>query len=486
MSDHRKEGPDMKPGIRAAQIYPVLLGTVFLLAVPFSPAVGGYTRITAFKASVYCILTVLFLIPSLIDPPPLRGFFQEPARPLALIYLFFCLLSAVCSRWPETALLGGTRSEGLIQIGLYVLSFLVLSLRPVHHSFLLPSFAAGILITDAVCLLQLGGINVLGLFPPGLGWADAGVSYPGAYLGTLGNAGQTGAVLASASALFFLSLLQYGEKRLLLVPVLLLSAVVLSLMDLTAPRLAVSVIVLVSLPVYGRTPSAVCRWGVCSFPLIAIFLWRPFGIRSALLLLPAALCFYFEPRLSKTRGIRRWSALLFACLGILSAVLFLSYRGWYGPFREAGALLHGKLDNDMGSGRVYIWRQVASAVPEHLWLGTGPDTLGLLGLPPYSYYSEEAGRSITLSIDAAHCEYLHTLVCCGLPAALCHLGLAVCAMIGFFRKQDRGRICSGVAACYSVQALFGISMCSSAPVFWAFLALSLAEGGVPPAPIRQK
>jgi len=476
----------MRPGIRAAQIYPVLLGTLFLLIVPFLPADGGYTHITAFKAVCYCVLTALFLIFTLLDPPPLSSFFHDPARLLALGYLSFCLLSTACSLWPKTALLGGSRSEGLLHIGLYILSFLVLSLRPARYFVPLLAFAIAVLIMDIICLFQLGGVNVLGLYPPGLNWSDANIRYLGAYLGTLGNAGQTGAVLASASVLFFLSLLQYGKKRLLLAPALLLSILVLSLMDLTAPRLAVAVIVLISLLPYGRTPSDVCRWGVCSFPVIGVLLWRPLGILAGLFLLPAALCFYFEPRLSNTRDFRPWSAVIFAFLCVLCVALFLSYRGWYGPFREAAALMRGNLTDDMGSGRIYIWRQVAAAVPEHLWLGTGPDTLGLLGLAPYTYYSEEAGRDIVLSIDAAHCEYLHTLACCGLPAALCRLGLAGCALIGFFHKQGSRRICSGAAACYSVQALFGISMCSSAPVFWVLLALSVAEGGVPPESNRQK
>ena len=119
-----------------------------------------------------------------------------------------------------------------------------------------------------------------------------------------------------------------------------------------------------------------------------------------------------------------------------------------------------------------------AAVPAHLWLGTGPDTLSLRNLSPYVYEAAEAGRTVTLGIDAAHCEPLHTLVCCGLPAALCHLGLFVCAGVGFFRRREAGRSCAGAALCYALQALAGISMCQSAPVFWVLLALSLTEGGL--------
>ena len=51
-----------------------------------------------------------------------------------------------------------------------------------------------------------------------------------------------------------------------------------------------------------------------------------------------------------------------------------------------------------------------------------------------------------------------------------------CAARGFFRKSGEARLCAGAALCYALQALFGISMCSSAPVFWVLLALSAEPG----------
>ena len=110
-------------------------------------------------------------------------------------------------------------------------------------------------------------------------------------------------------------------------------------------------------------------------------------------------------------------------------------------------------------------------------LGTGPDTLALRNLVPYTYEAAEAGRTVTLAIDAAHCEVLQTLVCCGLPAALCHLGLLVWSALAFFRSENGRHSCAGGAFCYALCSLTGISMCLSAPIFWILLALSCTEGG---------
>ena len=466
----------MALGSRVSRVYLFALGTAFLLAAPFFAPGGGYGRITGFKAWAYVLLTGLFLAVSLFDLPKVRGFFRAPERWLALGYLAFCLLSALCSPWRRTAFLGGSRREGFLHIALYLCSFLLLSCREFPKKGLLCAFAAAMLLQDLLCLFQLGGLNVLGLYPAGLGWADAGVRYPGAYLGTLGNAGQTGAVLAAGAALGALSILEQGGKRFLLLPMVALNAFLLAEMDVAGALLALLGVLLLALIPYGKTLGGLCRWGCLIALTLALGCWRILGPGPALgLTVLAGACLLGERRLPGERDCRLLSLLLLGFLCLLALGLALSYEGWYAPLREASALLRGEVSDSMGSGRVYIWRQVLRALPERFWLGSGPDTLGLRGLAPYRAYDPALGRETALQIDAAHCEVLQTLVCCGPGAAACHLGLGVCAALGFFRKTGTARLCAGAAFCYALQALFGISMCASAPLFWVLLALSVQK-----------
>lgn len=483
----------MALGSRAARSYLFVLGTVFPLAAPFFASGGGYGRIMDFKASLYLALTAAFVLISLFDLPRERGFFRSPPRLLALGYLFFCLLSALCSPWRRTAFLGGSRAEGFVHLALYVLSFLLLSSRGFPRRGLLCAFAAALGLQGLLCILQLAGVNALGLYPPGLGWADAGLRYPGAYLGTLGNAGQTGEVLAAGAALCLLAILEKGGKYFLLLPFAALDAFLLSEMDVTGPMLALCAVLLPALPLYGKTPGALCRWGGLAALTLALLGRQIIGYGTALgLTLLAGACFLLERRLPGDRDCRRLSRILMMLLCLLGLALVFTYRGWYGPLREASALLHGTAGAEMGSGRVYIWEQVVKALPDHFWLGSGPDTLGLRGLRPYTAFDPALGREVTLRIDAAHCEYLHTLACSGPGAALMHLGLAVCAALGFFRQRGARRACAGAALCCSIQALFGISMCAAAPTFWALLALSVnpylnqEEGGGDAEPDEQE
>lgn len=467
----------MRLGDRTAEGYTLLLSSAFLLAAPYFAAGGGYTRISGFKALLYVLLTLPFLLTGFMDRPGLRALTRGPERVLTLLWLFFCLLSALFSPWRRTAFSGGSRQEGFLHLALYGLSFLLLSLRRSRKEILLPVFAAGILLLDALSLLQLLGRNPLGLYPPGMGWADANLRYAGAYLGTVGNAGQTGAVLTAAAALLFLSILEKGGKRWLLLPLLLFTAWILGGMDQTAPMLALGILALLCLPLCGSL-QRLCRW-LCAVPLSAgALLGRLLPPGAGLFLAGAALGAWLLLRLGPgERPARAWSLCLFVLLPVLGLLFLYRYEGWYAPLAEAGRLLRGELSEGMGSGRVYIWTQVLGAAKEHLLLGTGPDTLSLRQLAPYRYYSEEAGRLVTLSIDAAHSEVLQTLVCCGLPAAFCHLGLFFCAGLRFFLGREAGRVCAGAALAYALQAMFGISMCASAPIFWVLLALSISEEG---------
>ena len=266
----------MALGSRTAKLYLLSL-CVFILAAPFFAPGGGYGRMTGFKASFYAVLTAAFLLVSLPDLRREKGFFRSPARCLALGYLFFCLLSALCSPWKREAFLGGSRSEGFLHLALYAGSFLVLSLRSVPRRGLLCAFTAALGLQGLLCLLQLAGVNALGLYPPGLGWADAGLRYPGAYLGTLGNAGQTGAVLAAGAALGGLYLLEKGGRAFLLLPFLALDAFLLSEMDVTGPMLALCVLLLLAVLPYGKTAGGLCRWGGLSALTLALILRKLLG-----------------------------------------------------------------------------------------------------------------------------------------------------------------------------------------------------------------
>ena len=376
---------------------------------------------------------VLAMVPALLRSRD-RGR-RDPAVP-ALVggYLLLTLVSGLRSPYNYNFLIGLSRREGLLTQVLYGLLCLGMArygrLRPWH----LRLFGGTMLVFCGICLLQFLGRNPLWLYPQGLTWQDAGVRYSGAYLGTTGNADLTAALLSLAAGVFWGMLLKGKRKGDLLWLLPFLScAGVLWYSGVSAGRLSLLALILVL---------------------------TPLGLRL--------------------RGAKGWKWVLGAealiCLLALGAVYARDFGGTLGELHQ---VLHGHLEDSYGSHRVQIWREVLERMPEHLLLGTGPDSMQAWRLPGFSRYSPEAGTTIRRSIDAAHCEILGVAAQQGLPAALCFLALPALGLVRFCRSREKQAllpVLGGVLG-YGVQGLFGISMCVAAPLWWVFLGLLLRVAG---------
>ena len=163
--------------------------------------------------------------------------------------------------------------------------------------------------------------------------------------------------------------------------------------------------------------------------------------------------------------------------GVLLAAFLAVFLlpGLPGVLGEAHALLHGRAEDDFGSGRIYIWKNVWQAAKERPLFGGGPDTLSRRITAYFERY-DEAGHIVRRTgIDTAHNEYLNILANQGLFALLCWLGALGCSAVRFVRRageRPAALICGSAVLGYCVQAFFGISMCLSTPFFviaWAML-----------------
>ena len=418
---------------RLAGGYLALLMTLFL----FWTGTEGYTNLIAPKYRLFCWLCGGYLALSLgLELPALASCVERrallhgfgwPQRLLAA-YLLLSALAWACSPHRAESWLGMTRHEGLATILLYGLSCLQLA----RHGRARPWMAALLGLSGTasavLCLLQLAGLNPLGLYPEGMNYGDAYVKYSGAYLGTVGNVDLVAAVLCLAIPLLAGSVCCLRQRRrwLLLLPLALLLAVLLW-MNVTAGLVGLT----------GLLP--------------ALAVWRSRGRRRKMILLAMAV----------------------AGCGLLLALWLvdLPVELWH----QGHALLRGQAEDSFGTGRVYIWRQVLARVGRQFWLGSGPDTMAAAHLTPFSRYDAAQQVMRYAQIDVAHNEYLNILFHQGLPALGCYL--AMLAMLGWRWLHTRSAAAAILGAgvlCYAVQALFGFSMCPSAPFFWAVLGLLMA------------
>ena len=424
---------------RISDGYLTAMLTVFL----FFAGPGGYLSIDQDKFYCFLVITVAYLALLLLASaeywvlhrklPVGRDVLAQrfsPVQGLFLAYLLFTGISALLSPYGSQTWMGMSRNEGVLTIGLYVLGAVALSFFACPRHWHLGLFGVSVTGLCVLSLVQMAGYNPFGLYPEGYDYYDANVRYAGVFLSTIGNIDFLGAILAAAAPACLAGLLRLsGRRKWLLLCPLVLSLLVLALAQLDGGML---------------------------------------GSLITMLFVPAVV-------LPAQRVRRIWALAAGGCL-IAGLVIV-----WLVPFSnptlsQLHQLLHGQIEDSFGSGRIGIWRKVLALVPEHLWFGTGPDTLIAAGLPPFTRVSETWGL-MEAQIDTAHNEFLNILVQQGLLALLAYSAAVVLLLRRWLcqaRSSSAVAICGAGLIGYTIQSLFGISACFSAPVFWGLAGLMLA------------
>ena len=412
---------------------------LFIAVYLLFPGFRGYSGISEAKTWLFYGLTALLLLLGCVclarDLRAKRVRSLTAAQLAALAFLGFTLLSAAFSPvekgnpWYDPA-----AHEAALTVSLYVLLFLIVSRwgSPTERLFRVLFWT--MLCFCLICLLQALGGDPLGLYPDDLNYYDGyGVHYKGAYAGTVGNVDLVSAFLA-----------------------------------LIAPMLV--------LHTRGQKPRQAWPCWALAAACAGILIWLRVLCGLVGLAIGAAICL---PVLCPDKW-RKWILLAYGVLGIGTLALF-----WFADlpvslFHEIHEMLHGRIEDRFGTGRIYIWRQMLERVPDRLWLGVGPDMARYSGLQPFVRYDEFGqivmdanGRRITAQITDAHCYPLHILYCLGLPALLSWLSVVGTTLFHWFRRRrDRAMaILGGGFVCFICAMLFCFSSVIIMPFFWLTLGL---------------
>lgn len=428
---------------KLSYVFIVLMLTVFLFWFDSS----GYGGITEAKLTVFNIICGGYVILTLILIPAclatenmtvqeLKGYIKESTwvQRALLVFLLFTVVSALLSPYRSETWVGATRYEGVRSICIYVLCAVFLSSFGKLKLWMAYLLGGSVLCFSVICITQLFGANPFGLYPGELNYFGAGVDYSGAYLGTIGNTDLVAAFLCVAITLLWVCVVRMKDKYrfLLLIPTF------------------AALFVLLKMSVMAG--------------LVGVF-------GGAVLALPVVL-----PLNAKTRKV---IAIAIAVLLILAlAFLFFADIGT-GMLHEAHELLHGRVSDTFGSGRIHIWKNVLKIIPDNLWFGTGPDTMTYAKLDAFTRYDADKGVELVAEIDTAHNEYLNILFHQGVFALLAYLAALIIAAVKWIKRGNAttaGAACGAAVLCYCIQAFFGISMFLTAPFFW--MTLGLLDGSL--------
>lgn len=427
-------------------VFLLLMMTVFVLGFDHT----GFAGISGIKRTLFYILCggyvglILLWIPGSMAAGAVKigklwSMFCPSTLPqwLALAYLLLTVVSALRSPHGSVVWLGGSRSEGVLTIAIYCLTFYFVSKFAVVKPWMVYTLGASVTVFSLICILQLRGLNPFAMYPGEYTYFDAFAAYSGAYLGTIGNVDFVAAFLCIVIPILWISVIRMREKYrfVLLLP------------------LSLSLWVLLEMSVLAGLVGVLCG-GLLSLPMVAPF--------------------------SKT--VRKWIWILLASGTMIGVAMVYFVDFGSGFLQEMHLLMHGQAEDTFGSGRLYIWKNVLKQLGDGFWLGHGPDTLSLTGIKPFERYDETLGMTIVATIDAAHNEYLNILYHQGVFALASYVGLLGSSLWHFARHaaQKSGvAIAGGAVLCYGIQAFFGISQFITAPFFWIVLGVLEKERDKP-------
>ena len=402
---------------------------LMLLALPLWPGLEGYSDITGAKFRLFAALTLIWLAALGVCAVKYRW---RPARPgvfaaWALAFMAAVCLSTLCSGRIGYCLLGSARRDGAVTLLLYGAIALGVSRWGEMRERYVNLTALAAALCCAVAVLQLCRVNVLGLYPEGLSFYDAGTRYTGEFLGTMGN--------TNLLAAWFC----------LVIPLLTVSA----LRSRAPLRRALLLL-----------PAAAC---------LALL----FAIKAEYGLVGCFGCAVVTvPYYVNYTGHKKAARVLIYCLAGLAIlaiiIIYLAPPGG-GMLWELSEILHGRAQDGFGSSRVAIWREALRLFGERPLTGGGPDTFGARSLLDFERYVPETGLTLSTHADNAHSEPLGYLVNLGLVGFAAYAGLVVTALRRWLRGSGP-EYGAGLVG-YLVQSLFGLGLCLVVPVAWIYMGL---------------
>ena len=359
---------------------------------------------------------------------------------LAAALLLWTVFTCLCSEYGADTWWRGeyARYEGLLTQGCYFALFFCFFFSRVSLKPVLCSAAAGLLAFLAVVLLQRGGGNPLGLFPPGRSYA-----LNPEFQGTIGNVDMGTGYLLILTGLFLYALLNRFRRF--------------RATGAWSPSVLFSAMLLAGLlPALFLIITMDVQFGAVSLGVLFLF--------TLLRLLPA-----------------KWRLPLLILLLILALLAAWFWPGQSGGLWELHEIMHGRGRLSFGSNRVAVWKYSLLLAGENLLTGGGSGTFPsrfnrFLDQNGLVIPQEQDGVPLPHYFDNPHNEYIALLTDHGLPALLLFAALLLASV---FRRREACfpclSPCSAAVLCYAVQAFFSFSVCIVAPMFWVVLGLSFRE-----------
>lgn len=491
---------------RVSQCFALLILTLF----PLLPGSDRYYNITVSKFRYFVVLTCVYaalcLVIGLIWRPGIkvRGMMRKSAKlrltAPQILLLVYMLWAAICVwRSPYTDLwIGQSRYEGMLSLLLYGTVFLLLSFWGEYTDAYTYGLGAMGTATGLIALLQSRGASII--FEKGQNYWNTH------FLTTIGHEDCVACfVCILVPALLCGFVILKSPWRWLGIPALFLMTYIAVFTDVDTAKLGFLVPFLF-LPCLIETRERLQRLLVGLIPILlgtaCGFLYSrsrsPAPSVGAACLAAAAVLGLAVWLLGRSRRvwtvsparIRRTAYLVMLVLLIAALLVLYSYHGSNRLLREASELLHGKLSDEAGTARGYIWKSTVQIIRDHPVFGGGPGSFVSLFYPYNEGYMAASHTSDW--IDFPHNDFLSVAACTGLVGLALYLAFLIALALRCIRAAHRScvmLIFLGGMAGYLIYSFFVFSIAIVTPLFWVLAGLAdkcVRQLAAPEAPAQEE
>ena len=453
-------------------------------------------RYFVFIASTYIALMLILVIYNMIfDKDKLKESVKFGKVQLTiLVFLLLNIISCILSPYFKdyNLLVGIGRGEGLISMFLYCFSFLLISMFGKFNKRYILYFVISSILISSICIIQYIGFNPFNMYQEGIGTHNV------SFIGTIGNLDFVSAMYTimltlSVSVFIFLDTKKYikilclistyfgffifevldvlsGAVGFALTLILVLPYIITNSKRLYRLLIIISTILLgyitnlILNPVYhydkGRLTLDI------QFNLIALIL---IILTAVIVFLAFILRKYVTYRLINKKIINYMfiSMIIIACIGLI-VMFFVDMP--FGIFHEIHEIMHGKLNDEFGTYRMFLWKRSFMIFKEYPLIGTGPDSFTARFMDKYTQDIINLGE-LTLNDTAAN-VYLTMLVNIGILGLISYLVFVGLLLHKMIKKRNAfSTVFLTSIICFLIQDFFNLWTVIVTPVFFVLMAI---------------
>lgn len=385
------------------------------------------------------------------------------------------------------------RGEGLITIILYCLSFINISMFGNFKRRYILYFSISSIIVSLISILQYVGLNPFNMYQQGIGTHNV------SFIGTIGNIDFVSTfyciyLTISMAAFVFLKDNKTYEKIIYLSSIF-LGFFIFEVLDVLSGAIAFCGILILTIPFIITNNERLSKLLIIgAMILLGYFtniiinpvyhysiqkLILEFQINFTAMVLSGIILLFIlfahvlkkmEFDLSQNKKIVTGLYIAIFCCIIIGIIGIYCINFETGFLYEIHEILHGNLDDDFGTYRIFLWKRSLELVKDYPIIGTGPDTFAIRFMDQYTNDIKQIGE-LTINDTAAN-SYLTILVNLGIAGLGSYL---ICIGVQIFNAiknmNEYVIIFLVTLGCFLIQDFFNLWVVIVTPLFWILMAI---------------